>query len=239
MMSQQIYGLSYFLLTLLLPEIQHAWTLIPPDGKIILFGGNGPGGYLGDTWTYDSSINTWTNVSPTPSPSPRNAPTMGYDQSSGRLILFAGFGASNQDLDDTWAYDARANTWTELTTIGSPPARDSASVAFDSSSGQLILFGGYSNNTGGNLLNDTWALTYNHINNTYTWTELFPPTQPSARYGVAMKFDPASGQVILFGGGHLIGTYNDTWAYEGKSKYMDGIEPHKSSCSQGISCLGI
>ena len=197
----------------------------PSNGKIILFGGNGPGGILADTWSFDSSLNSWTNVTPNPSPAARNAPSMGFDQCSGRLILFVGFGAGNQDLDDTWAYDARGNTWTQLTTIGTPPARDSASMAFDSSSGQLILFGGYSNNTGGNLLNDTWGLTFSHITNTYTWMDLSPANPPSGRYGVAMKFDPASGQVILFGGGYLSGTDNDTWAYDGKANTWMELNP--------------
>ncbi len=40
-----------------------------------------------------------------------------------------------------------------------------------------------------------------------------------------MKFDPASGQLILFGGGFLTGTYNETWAYDGKSNSWTQLNP--------------
>jgi N-acetylneuraminic acid mutarotase len=197
----------------------------PTNGKIIMFGGHGVAGYLGDTWVYDSASNTWTNVTPATSPPARNGSTMTFDPCSGRMILFGGYGYIDADYDDTWAYDSKANTWTQLTPIGSPPARDSASITFDPTSGQIILFGGYSNNTGGNLLNDTWACVYNHASNTYTWTQLFPVNQPSGRYGSILKCNPASGQLILFGGGYLSSTSNDTWAYDGKANTWTELSP--------------
>ena len=37
-------------------------------GTAVLFGGNNPGGQLGDTWTWDGT--TWTQQAPVPSPPP-------------------------------------------------------------------------------------------------------------------------------------------------------------------------
>ena len=75
--------------------------------------------------------------------------------------------------------------------------------------------------------------------NTYTWTELFPPTPPSGRYGVGIKFNPASGQVILFGGGFLSGTSNDTWAYDGKTNTWTQLNPINPPAAREFPGLGI
>ncbi len=235
-------GGTYFNDTWAYDVVNNAWTeLIPPmplpsardsarmqfdpsSGQIILFSGHGAGGYLDDTWAYDSTNNTWTEVTPTLSPSARNGGAMAYDPSSGRLILFGGYDGTN-DLADMWGYDSSAITWTQITPINSPSARDTTAMAFDPASGQIILFGGYIR-TSGQLLNDTWGCVYDHTANTYTWTNLNPSNPPSPRYGVyAFKFDPASGQIILFGGGDIISTFNDTWAYEGSANTWTQLSP--------------
>ena len=53
-----------------------------------------------------------------------------------------------------------------------PPAREAAAMAFDSTTNQTILFGGFSN---GQLLNDTWSWDGTK------WTQLFPSNSPPAR----------------------------------------------------------
>ena len=46
-------------------------------------------------------------------------------------------------LDDTWAYDPTANTWTELEPSGTlPSARSGQSMTYDPARGRLIMFGG-------------------------------------------------------------------------------------------------
>ena len=199
------------------------WNLILAVVKLFCFPVVNSEGYPGDTWTYDTASNLLDRGHSFRFSFGRNAASMAFDPCSGRMILFGGYVSG--DVNDTWAYDSTANTWTQLTTIGSPPARDSASMAFDPTSGQIILFGGYSNNTGGNLLNDTWGCTYNQTSDTYTWTQLFPDNPPSARYGYAFKFNPVSGQILLFGGGYLSSTSNDTWAYEGATNTWTQLNP--------------
>ena len=39
------------------------WDLIRQ--RLVIFGGQGPTGALGDTWEYDKATNTWTQVTPT------------------------------------------------------------------------------------------------------------------------------------------------------------------------------
>ena len=98
-------------------------------------------------------------------------------------------------------------TWTQLDPATSPSARSGAAMAYDASTGQLVLFGGSTSSS--SLVNDTW--TWNGA----TWTQLTPATSPSARYGAAMAYDASTGQLVLFGGGNASGVLADTWTWNG------------------------
>jgi hypothetical protein len=89
------------------------------EGRAVLFGGKpattGNGGSdggltpLGDTWVYDDTSVSWTQVSPAHSPSPRfgaSATTFGD-----RIVLFGG-NDGTQDLNDTWTWDG--TDWTQI-----------------------------------------------------------------------------------------------------------------------------
>ena len=82
-------------------------------------------------------------------------------------------------------------------------------MAWDTATNQLILFGGFLD---GNytVAQDTWAWTG------ATWIQLTPTTSPPARVRAAMAMDPATGQLILFGGwGSGLIDLGDTWAWTG------------------------
>jgi hypothetical protein len=97
------------------------------------------------------------------------------------------------------ASEAGAQTvlnWRQLFPQTSPPAREAQAMTYDSNHGQVVLFGGlasiyiYPNG----LLNDTWVWDGSN------WTQKFPENSPPARFGQAMVYDSAQGQVVLFGG---------------------------------------
>ena len=128
----------------------------PASGQVILFGGETvDGDVFGDTWAYDPASNTWTELDPAGDlPSPRSGHAMVYDSLGARMILFGGWGG-DFGLDDTWAYDPAANTWTELTPAGDrPPGRDAFSMAYDSFTGRVVMFGGWDDETD---RGDTWV----------------------------------------------------------------------------------
>jgi hypothetical protein len=154
---------------------------------------------------------TWNQLSPAISPPGTSGPSMAYDPATHQLVLFGGSTASGL-LNDTWTWNG--TTWTQLSPATSPPARDFASMAYDSSTSQLVLFGGYGISGDKNeSLNDTWSW------NGATWTRLSPATSPPVRTSAAMADDPATGQLILFGGdvagGGGLAIYNDTWNWNG------------------------
>ena len=124
--------------------------------RVIVFGGYDP--LLGDTWAYDFNTNTWTKLAPEVSPPARGYSAMAYDPASKRTILFGGIFVS-ETIDDTWAFDCAANTWTELATDVAPSPRGKHGMAFNAEDGTIVLFGGgplvgkYPNWEG---LADTW-----------------------------------------------------------------------------------
>jgi hypothetical protein len=172
----------------------------PVNQLNILFGGQSNSADLSDTWSWDGS--TWS-VPPsiTTSPSARDSASFALDANN-NLILFGGI--NGQIFGDTWSWTG--TDWTEL--INPPSSRSNASMAFDSSTDQLILFGGF--DSLGNALNDTF--NWDGI----AWTELFPATSPSQRGFASMAFDSTANQLILFGGFDSLGNVlNDTWNWDG------------------------
>jgi hypothetical protein len=91
------------------------------------------------------------------------------------------------------------------------------SWAYDPAQHDVVLFGGDTDRGGGNggiVLGTTW--TWNG-----RWTERHPAHAPSARTGAAIVYDPATSQLLLFGGSARPGTgggfFGDTWIWTGRT----------------------
>ncbi|MGA8302091.1 MAG: hypothetical protein WA691_07850 [Thermoplasmata archaeon] len=106
-------------------------------------------------------------------------------------------------------------TWTNLNIpeSASPPPRISGSMAWDSTAGYALLFGGeYLNETLGHYVyyNDTWTFLDGK------WTNATTSVAPSPRFGMGLADDPADQEVVLFGGMSAHGQFlNDTWVWTG------------------------
>src|SRR2546421_3332894 len=86
------------------PALTGAWMVYDTAAKrLILFGGDTFHSFLGVTWAYDYENNTWTNLTPGASPSPRTGASLSYDGSEDRVILFGGNDGRGSGifLDDT------------------------------------------------------------------------------------------------------------------------------------------
>jgi hypothetical protein len=128
-----------------------AWD--PQTKQMLLFGGdtNGPGTGLADTWMWTGT--DWKKLSPSLSPPARWRATMAADPQLGGLVLFGGFpDGGPPTLGDTWLW--KKGTWNLLANTGPAPRADAVS-AFDSSSKQFLLFGGWSGTAD---VTDTWLL---------------------------------------------------------------------------------
>ncbi len=191
------------------PRTQGALAYDPADGYLVLFGGeekssgSAPLGIhpsatvdLGDTWVYRDG--NWTELFPSPSPSPREGAMFAFDPVDGYLVLFGGADVSSSGtvgLNDTWAF--HNGTWTQLFPSSAPTPRRGAGFAFDAADGFLVLYGGRNGSDPGSytFYHDTWSFSGGQ------WTKLTPTGKtPPAVSQPQFTFDPTTGAVVLNGG---------------------------------------
>jgi N-acetylneuraminic acid mutarotase len=140
---------------------------------IMAFGNNYDVGFLNDTFTYDVSTNTWSEIECIGAPGHLKWPSMVYDSINGRNILFGGciMYPSYAAVDDTLVFDAETSTWTNLEPAQAPEPRLIPGLAFDSKHGVVVLHGGI--NAGGDTkFGDTWI--YSYASNRWTETSQIP-----------------------------------------------------------------
>ena len=218
------------------PRGYHSMAYDAESDRVILFGGVTGGDAQAGTWTdnaetwaYDVTADQWTQMKPPSGPTGRGAAALAYDAESDRVILF---GESNEvdgwDLDDTWAYDYNANTWTE--TAKGPAKHLGARIAYDAESDRIILFGGF-DMTSGRYYTDTWAYDYN----TDTWTEMKPSTSPPGRNYQAIAYDAESDRVLTWGGMGLDGKLlaPSVWSYDFNTNSWEEMKTGEGPHPQG------
>lgn len=208
----------------------HAMAYDSESDRVILFGGRGPA-VGSETWSFDVNTNTWMRMGAT-GPSARYGTAMVYVPGLDRVILFGGFDSSTGNPSgETWAYNYNADAWTRLPASNSPSPRGIPSLAYDSASGQIILFGG---NTGVVPNNETWS----YDPQTLTWTQMNPTIGPSARERYDLVYVSTLDLILLFGGGTtgmITGLRNnETWTYDFDSDTWTEMNPAQApSARQG------
>ncbi len=179
----------------------------PAVGADLLFGGTQPTRLVeNDTWLRTAAA--WEPVTgPRPAPSPRGDASAWYDPGRRGVVLFGGQDSAGQFLNDTWLFNG---SWWNITAVaGTPPSpRFEPSVAYDSTRGEAVLFGGLA--PSGAALRDTWTFTSGRWSNTTS----IAGTPPSARYWASGANDPGDGGIVLFGGRYCSGgPCGDTWLF--------------------------
>lgn len=199
--------------------------LTASTSKLWIYGGFlSSGSATNQTWSYDTSAGTWTQVTPSASPQgTRERHVLGWDASQSRVVLFGGMRQANpfsvSYFNDVVAYDPSANIWETYTAVGTPPAtRCDAQLAYMPSRSAFLVFGGSQDalGLGGSRFNDLFQVKLDAVAKTATWTKLTPSgTPPSARGAVCMGYDPNTDRLIVFGGEVSSGTMvGDTYEYD-------------------------
>jgi hypothetical protein len=160
---------------------------------VVMFGGMGSDGRLGDTWEWDGA--SWTLRCASCGPSPRFFHAMTFDSSRGVTVLFGGEVADVGASDETWEWNG--SEWTARGDGSSPGPRAAPSIAFDSVRNVTVLSAG----------SQTWEWNGTH------WTSR-PSSGPPETVWHAMAFD-SDREVTLFAGGYAAGFRSTTWEWNG------------------------
>lgn len=175
---------------------------------MVMFGGH-TGYPSGETWEWNRTA--WSLRSAA-GPSARYGHAMACDAARGVTVLFGGTAGSSSSYDnETWEWDGV--TWTQRSPAARPAGRTGHAMAYDSSRGVIVLFGGW---TTARYSDETW--TWDGTN----WTLLEPASRPSPRYEHAMTCDSDRKTIVLFGGHGDAGAVGDTWAWDGVSWIQRG-----------------
>jgi hypothetical protein len=124
---------------------------------VVMFGGNGPSGYLGDTWEYTGATGTWvqrTTAPPPDGPLPRANPGFTYDPIRHVTVMFGGQEPGTTG-NDVWEWDGAS--WAPEGASG-PGARYNAPLAYDRLRSRLVLFGGHIASIPPTTNGETWVM---------------------------------------------------------------------------------
>lgn len=168
-----------------------------------------------ETWTWNGT--DWTKASGV-SPTGNFGEVFVYDAAEKKILFYGG---ANGNVEQ-WTWNGIAWTQREPTI---PGLRSYASMSFDTSREQSVLFGGEGFS---GLLSDTW------IWNGRNWNWVHPPISPPVRAWASMAYDSFRGVTVLFGGrtcslsSGLCDPLNDTWTFDGAEwiqKFSAGVSP--------------
>jgi HYDIN/CFA65/VesB-like, Ig-like domain/Cep192 domain 4/Galactose oxidase, central domain len=125
------------------------------NGNILLFGHDSGGGTnYSDTWIFNTTSKTWTQVNSTLVPPATLNPIMDYDPVINKVILID----DAQSPAHTWFFDPTTNQWSDAGYTGGPTISTSpgyqSTGAYDANTNQFVVFNGSSGNP-----TQIWALS--------------------------------------------------------------------------------
>ena len=209
------------------------------NSSLVMFGGLGSSGPLGDTWLFQDpgghSRGLWRNETALlpGAPSPRYGAAMATDSNDTHqgVVMFGGCSVALCPIGETWTfYTWPSMAWSQCLTssctgTSAPPAAWGASMVNDSAYAYDLMFGGCGATC---PLRVTWSYSLG------AWTNVPAVSPPPARYDASMDYDPSGGAdsyVLLIGGvgagGQVFGDYG--WAFRapkgaGPAWYASNIE---------------
>ena len=194
------------------PRFGHVVAVDQRARALYLFGGQHGDTFFNDTWRFDFESGRWRQLDDGlgQAPSPRYG-LGGVLDASGRFLISHGFTFEGR-FDDTWAFDTRERTWTDLSPVTGirPLKRCLHEQVWDPSARRMLLYGGCSSGFGPCPQGDVWS----YDPSARTWTELTPAGGPAPRSNPSLVWDRSGRRALLFGGLADFGYAGDFWTGE-------------------------
>jgi hypothetical protein len=150
--------------------------------------------------TYAWEDGSWVALKP--STEPQGVGLLAYDPTISKLVWYQ----ENAEVGAvaTWVWDG--SNWTYLLPNTFPPVGlKQGSLAYDTSSGNMVLVGDFSGTE------ETW--TFDGSN----WAQQSPATEPPVTDGASLAYDPNSTDLIFYGGESSGSAVSATWAWDGSN----------------------
>lgn len=202
------------------------------------------GGYLQDfstsheTWIYNLTANTWTNVTTTIHPPARFHTGFTYDYKN-HLSFLVGGASWEGFLNDIWSYDYDTNSWNEFQSSTTGPSFGFG-AAYNLDLDLFVAFGGPKGIDESDLISQTWVFNItSEAERTGYWANAYSQNNPPPRTRICLAYDIESNRTILYGGalsmfGEALG---DTWAYEYRVNPPPAAPPlnlHVTAAAEGL-----
>ncbi len=160
---------------------------------------------IDELWEWDGASKIWAGpLAPARRPAPRDGVAVAYDSVRMQTAVFGGgsdYGVPRNATNELWSWSGSGWSGPVVPSPGATPRRDQA-MAYDSSRGVFVVFGGRLIGTGWDdpaepVLGD--LLEY--APGPRVWSSPAALTAgPSSRFSASMVFDSARGRAVLFGG---------------------------------------
>ena len=211
----------------------------PVGERLLLFGGLGRQGYLGDVWALQLDGEggaRWNLLSapeagepaPTPAPAPRRGHSALFDPEAGRMVI--AFGQGGGFFHDVWAFDPEAGRWEPWSPMGAegaPPPRYGSVLVYDERERRGVEFAGF---TSAGRFDDAPAfeLATRRWIGDRTAPESPRPQRRCLHTGV---YDPVGHRLVIFGG-QRAGALDDTWALDLETGVWRELVPDPDSAAR-------
>jgi len=167
--------------------------------------------------TFRWSNNSWQSL-PASTP-PHGGFRVAYDESRQRVVGFGGAVTPFNLSSETWEWDGR--NWTQLSPATTPPGRTNHAMAYDRSTGRVVMFGGETSVVPTrSLSNETWVWDGTD------WTLSAGPGPSARRLHTLVGPDP----VLLHGGMDSADqALGDLWRWAGPTAGWEQIQASGSA----------
>jgi cysteine-rich repeat protein len=182
---------------------QSALVFEPRLGRVVLLASSPAA--APSLWRLEADA--WVEVAAAGLPTATYA-TLAFDVVGQRLVAMGSAGT----------YALVGATWSQLASAAATPDRSQQVGAYDVARGQLVVYGGTSQNA------DTWVWDAGG------WSQR-PAALPGQRAGMGLVEDLGRGQLVMFGGAAGGGPLAETWEWSGSSwrRHTPAVSPPATS----------